>query len=80
MVANAISLTPGTLTIEVATDPNVLYVHVLHLHDIDAVRRDVTRLERSVLRAFGTDEAVAEVERRLAALDDTGASQPGRTP
>ncbi|MBA3955231.1 MAG: Na+/H+ antiporter subunit E [Acidimicrobiia bacterium] len=80
VVANAISLTPGTLTIEVATDPNVLYVHVLHLHDIDAVRRDVTRLERSVLRAFGTDEAVAEVERRLAALDDTGASQPGRTP
>ncbi len=80
LVANVISLTPGTLTIEVGTDPHILYVHVLHLHDIDAVRRDVTRLERLVLRAFGSDEAVAEVERRLAALDETGASQPGRTP
>jgi multicomponent Na+:H+ antiporter subunit E len=80
VVANVISLTPGTLTIEIHTDPHVLFVHVLHLHDIDAVRRDVTRLERYVLRAFGSDEAVSEVERRLAALDDTGASQPGRTP
>ena len=82
VVANAISLTPGTLTIEVGTDPHILYVHVLHLHDIDAVRRDVTRLERYVLRAFGSDEAVAEVERRLRALVDAGAgpSRPGRTP
>jgi multicomponent Na+:H+ antiporter subunit E len=80
VVASAISLTPGTLTIEIHTDPHVLFVHVLHLHDIDTVRRDVTRLERYVLRAFGSDEAVTEVERRLAALDDTGASQPGRAP
>jgi multicomponent Na+:H+ antiporter subunit E len=80
VVANVISLTPGTLTIEIRTDPHVLFVHVLHLHDIDAVRRDVTRLERYVLRAFGSDEAVTEVEARLAALDDAGASRPGRTP
>lgn len=77
VVANAISLTPGTLTLEVATDPHVLYVHVLHLRDIDDVRRDVTRLERYVLRAFGSDEAVLEVERRLASLDVAGASRPG---
>ncbi len=80
VVANAISLTPGTLTIEVGTDPHVLYVHVLHLHDIDAVRRDVTRLERYVLRAFGSEEAVLEVERRLASLEVAGAASPGRTP
>lgn len=80
VVANAISLTPGTLTIEIRTDPHVLFVHVLHLHDIDAVRRDVTRLERYVLRAFGTDEAVAEVEHRLATLYRAGASNPASTP
>lgn len=80
VVANAISLTPGTLTIEVETDPHVLYVHVLHLHDIDAVRQDVTRLERYVLRAFGSDEAVLEVERRLAALEVAGAAPSERTP
>lgn len=80
VVANAISLTPGTLTIEVGTDPHVLYVHVLHLHDIDAVRRDVTRLERYVLRAFGSEEAVREVERRLASLEVAGAAAPGSSP
>lgn len=58
VVANAISLTPGTLTLEVDEEPAVLYVHVLHLHDIEAVRRDVQRLERLAIAAFGPDEAV----------------------
>jgi len=58
VVANAISLTPGTLTLEVDEDPAVLYVHVLHLHDIEAVRREVQHLERLVIAAFGPDEAL----------------------
>lgn len=63
LVANAISLTPGTLTLEVDREPTtVLYVHVLHLHDIDAVRRDVRDLERRAIRAFGSDDAVRLVE------------------
>lgn len=69
VVANAISLTPGTLTLEVDEDPAVLYVHVLHLHDIEAVRRDIQRLERMAIAAFGPDEA-------LGALDG-GAPGPG---
>ncbi len=52
LVANAISLTPGTLTLEVTDHPTVLYVHVLHLHDIASVRRDVRRLETLALGAF----------------------------
>jgi multicomponent Na+:H+ antiporter subunit E len=65
VVANAISLTPGTLTLEIERNPTVLYVHVLHLHDLEEVRIDVLRLERYVSRAIGTDEAIADVERRL---------------
>lgn len=60
LVANAISLTPGTLTIEVDPgDDTVLYVHVLHLRSIEAVRRDVARLDELAVRAFGRGEEVA---------------------
>ena len=53
IVANAISLTPGTLTLEVHRgDTPVLYVHVLHLHDVDAARDDVARLTAKVNAAF----------------------------
>lgn len=67
LVANAISLTPGTLTLEIRQRPTVLYVHVLHLDDVDAVRRDVQYLEVLAIRAFGSAEAIAATE---AALQD----------
>jgi multicomponent Na+:H+ antiporter subunit E len=52
LVANIISLIPGTLTLEAVTDPMRLYVHVLHLKDADAVKADVARLEDLVTRAL----------------------------
>ena len=71
LVANAISLTPGTLTLEVAERPTVLYVHVLHLRDVEAVRREVLHLEALAIRAF----APADVVRRLDA--EAGAGPAG---
>jgi multicomponent Na+:H+ antiporter subunit E len=62
LVANAISLTPGTLTLEVRRDPPVLFVHVLHLHDLDQVRRDIRTLQRLTVEAIGSAEAVAELD------------------
>lgn len=62
IVANAISLTPGTLTLEVRRDPPTLFVHVLHLHDLDQVRRDIRTLQRLAVRAIGSTEAVAEFD------------------
>lgn len=59
VVANAISLTPGTLTLEVRRDPPMLFVHVLHLHDLDQVRRDIRTLQRLAVAAIGSAEAVA---------------------
>ncbi|CAN5526212.1 Na+/H+ antiporter subunit E [soil metagenome] len=59
VVANTITLTPGSLTLEVAGEPPVLYVHVLHLHDIEAVRRDVVKLEALIVSAFGSPQAIA---------------------
>jgi multicomponent Na+:H+ antiporter subunit E len=52
LVADAVTLTPGTLTVEVGRNPPTLYVHVLHLHDVEAVRREILHLEVLAMRAF----------------------------
>lgn len=52
IVADAITLTPGTLTLDVRTKPTVLYVHVLGLDDPNGVREDVRELERLVVAAI----------------------------
>lgn len=70
LLANTISLTPGTLTVEVQRDPDVLFVHVLDLDDVAAARRDLLELQRHVLQAFGSEQAVAGLERRERGLDD----------
>ena len=55
IVANAVSLTPGTITLDTSPHPRILYVHVLHLHDAERVRRDIHRLEHLARRALGFD-------------------------
>jgi multicomponent Na+:H+ antiporter subunit E len=67
VVANVITLTPGTVTIEAASSPPVLYVNVLHLHDLEEVRRDLLRIEELSVRAFGTIGARRQLERELTA-------------
>ncbi len=61
VIANLITLTPGTLTVEARGRPAVLFVHVLSYEDLASVRADVDDLERRVVRAFGTDEDLAHV-------------------
>lgn len=53
LVANAISYTPGSLTIDLADGPLILYVHVLHFESVGAVRDEVARLEDLVVAAIG---------------------------
>ncbi|MGI9646119.1 MAG: Na+/H+ antiporter subunit E, partial [Ilumatobacteraceae bacterium] len=64
LVANSITLTPGTLTVDVTRDDAgaTLYVHGMYTRDVEAVRRDVLKLESLALRAFGSDEDAARVE------------------
>lgn len=52
LVANAVSFTPGSLTIEMTSDPFVLYVHVLHFSTTDEVRHAVAALEDLAMRAI----------------------------
>lgn len=55
-IANMITLTPGTVTLDIQEDPPVLYVHVLHLRTIDEVRGDIRRLEELMLAAFAVEQ------------------------
>lgn len=59
LISNLLALSPGTMPLELDQDPLVLYVHVLHLHDVEAVRNDMLRLTDLAVRALGTDEAIA---------------------
>lgn len=61
IIANAITLTPGTLTVDARGRPAVLYVHVLSFTDAPSVIEEVADLERRVVRAFGTAEEVARI-------------------
>lgn len=66
LIADAISLTPGTLTLEVRRTPLTLFVHVLDVRNVEQVQADVRALEVLAVKAFGTREAVAAL-----AIDDT---------
>lgn len=54
IVANVITMTPGTITLEVVGSPATLYVNVLHSHDVTLVRRSLLRIEEFAVRAFGS--------------------------
>lgn len=49
LLANLISLTPGTLSLEVGEDRAALYVHALHLVSPEDLRVRVRRLEDRLL-------------------------------
>ena len=50
LFANVVSLTPGSLSLEVSTDRSTLYVHAMFLDDPEAFRRELKQgFERRVL-------------------------------
>lgn len=53
LLANLITLTPGTLTVDVSDDRRSLFVHALEAADPEAVRRDIrSGFERAIREAF----------------------------
>lgn len=54
ILANLISLTPGTLSIDISKDNSTLYVHAMNIDDPDALRHEIKRgFERRVSEALG---------------------------
>lgn len=63
LLANAISLTPGTLTLEVDRPRSTLYVHVLDVgDDVEQVRRDILHVERLAILAVGSPDCRRALE------------------
>jgi multicomponent Na+:H+ antiporter subunit E len=52
VLANVITLTPGTLTLEVDPDNYDLYVHGLYVDSIDDFRAQIATIERRLLKAM----------------------------
>jgi multicomponent Na+:H+ antiporter subunit E len=46
LVANAVTFTPGTLTIELSGEPLTLYAHVLHFEGEAELQSEISRLEK----------------------------------
>ncbi|MDQ4130860.1 MAG: Na+/H+ antiporter subunit E [Actinomycetota bacterium] len=52
MLANLISLTPGTLTLDVAEDRSAIFVHALHVSSAEDLRAHIGKLEDRLLRTL----------------------------
>ncbi len=53
LVASLISLTPGTLSLDVSPDRKTLYVHGMFVEDPEALKRELKEgMERSVIEAM----------------------------
>lgn len=49
ILGNLISVTPGTLTLDVSSDRKVMYIHAMYIDDEENLRRSIKELERRVL-------------------------------
>jgi multicomponent Na+:H+ antiporter subunit E len=53
LLANLITVTPGSLSLDVSADRQVLYLHVMHFEDPEAVRHKIKNgFERRILAVF----------------------------
>ncbi|MGI8574584.1 MAG: Na+/H+ antiporter subunit E [Egibacteraceae bacterium] len=75
LVANSVTLTPGTLTLETKRQDGevTLYVHALDARDVPTLRAGILRLEKLAIAAFGHPD----VRQRPSPLAD--ASRTGET-
>lgn len=53
LLANLITLTPGTLSIDVSDDHKTLFIHAIDCSDPDGIRHDIKEgFERRIMEAF----------------------------
>lgn len=54
LLANLITLTPGTMSVDVSTDKTTLYVHAMHADDPEGLRADIqSGFERQIKETLG---------------------------
>ncbi len=52
ILANFITLTPGTLSLDVSDDRSVLFIHAMYLDDEDELLRDLKDIEGRIIKLF----------------------------
>jgi multicomponent Na+:H+ antiporter subunit E len=53
LLANLITLTPGTMSVDVSPDRKTLYVHAIDCSDVEATKREIADgFERKIMEAF----------------------------
>ncbi|MEV4122170.1 Na+/H+ antiporter subunit E [Micromonospora sp. NPDC049645] len=75
LTAEAVSLVPGTLILEVDRDSGTLYLHVLDTHgpaDLDVARERTLAVERRLVRAVGSTAELRHL--------DVASSEKGNRP
>lgn len=66
LTSEMVTLVPGSIVMEARRQESVIYLHVMDVEsdaDVESARRKVLRAEERVVRAFGSDEEVAALER-----------------
>ncbi|WP_130399685.1 Na+/H+ antiporter subunit E [Micromonospora violae] len=65
LTAEAVSLVPGTLILEIDRDSGTLYLHVLDTHDradLDVAREHALAVERRIVRAVGSNAELRRLD------------------
>jgi multicomponent Na+:H+ antiporter subunit E len=75
VVANAVTLTPGTMTLTARVDPAELHIHVLGLADPETFRESVLDLERRTVAALTPELDPSRGAPRLATGDTPTGSE-----
>lgn len=53
LVANLISMTPGTLSLDVSSDQKTLYIHSMYIKDVEKLKTDLKKgIESRILKIF----------------------------
>lgn len=61
LLANLITLTPGSLTLDVSEDRRVMYVHAMHVEDVEQFRTEIKQgFERRVRELFNGREVAGD--------------------
>jgi multicomponent Na+:H+ antiporter subunit E len=78
LLASAITLTPGSYVLDTRRNPPTLYIHVLALQSPEAVQIECLEMERRLVRAIGSRQALGVVEARLTQLGGGTRGDGGR--
>ncbi|MEM1158224.1 MAG: Na+/H+ antiporter subunit E [Verrucomicrobiota bacterium] len=52
ILANLVTMTPGTLSMDVSSDRRTLYLHAMYIDDLDNVRREITVYQQKIREVF----------------------------